>query len=96
MQSLLIDSVKLLKKLPTAKMKILNRKNTLKNYENSSLYKTVYIFVVTDTTSTSVAFTVTGLGLIVGPLSTGVACELTHIDKISCGRIMKKRNSLNN
>ena len=52
--------------------------------------KTFDTFVFIATTSTSLTFSVTGLGLIVKPISTGIACGLTLTNAVLYEIVVKK------
>ena len=48
----------------------------------TTLFKSFDTFVIIGTTSSSISLSLTGIGLIVIPISTGIACGLTINNKV--------------
>ena len=68
-------------------------KNRFKNYKTlNTLLESVDTIVVFGATSTSITPSVTGIGLIILPISAGIACTLSLGNKILHKIIIKKYN----
>ena len=68
-------------------------KKKYKKYKTlNSILKSVDSIVIIASTSTSVTLSVTGVGLIIVPISAGIACGLSLCNKLLYELVMKKYN----
>ena len=72
-------------------------KKKYKNYKTlNTILESVDSIVIIATTSTSITLSVTGIGLIVLPISAGIACTLSLCNKILHTLIINKYNKYKN
>ena len=70
-----------------------NSKKRYKNYKTlNTVLESIDSFVIIGATSTSITLSVTGIGLIVLPISAGIACTLSLSNKVLQKLIIKKYN----
>ena len=75
------------------KNKDLISKKRLKNYKTlNTKLESVDTIVITGAASTSITLSVTGVGLIILPISAGIACALSLGNKVLHKMIMNKYN----
>ena len=68
-----------------------------KNYKKlSTILEAFDTFVIIASTTVSNTFSLTGIALIVIPISTGVACGLTFSNKVAFEIVMRKYNRYEN
>ena len=68
-------------------------KKRYKNYKTlNTILESVDSIVITTATSTSITLSVTGVGLIVLPISTGIACTISLGNKVLHKLIINKHN----
>ena len=65
-----------------------------KNYKTlNTIIESVDSIVIVGATSTSITLSITGIGLIILPISTGVACTLSLCNKVLLKLIINKHNN---
>ena len=70
-----------------------NNKSTKKNYKFlNTILESVDSIVIIGTTSTSITLSITGIGLIILPISAGIACTLSLGNKVFHKLIINKYN----
>ena len=68
-------------------------KKKYKNILLTTILKSIDTFVINATIYTSITLSLTRIGLIVIPVSTGTACGLTFSNKVMYERVMQKNNN---
>ena len=75
------------------KKKMMNQKRNIKKYKMiTTLLKSFDTFVIKATTLSSITLSLTGIGLIVIPISTASACALSIGNEIICEIFLNKYN----
>ena len=90
---LLTILITLKKSLHISKTKTINLKRNKKNYKTlNTVLESVDSIVIIAATSTSITLSITGVGLIILPISAGIACGLSLCNKVLHELIINKYN----